>query len=218
MPDLNFRVDGAEPVSYAAVPLLSLKLHVENTNVGETIHSVVLRAQIQIDATRRRYAETEKALLSDLFGEPERWSRTLRPLLWTHTSTVIPSFIGSTAAELQVPCSFDFNVAATKYFHALEAGEIPLQLLFSGSVFYAAESSSLQVAPISWDKEARFQLPVHTWRAMMDEYYPNSAWIALPREVLERLHEFKLANGISTLDAALEQLLETVTEKVAAAK
>ena len=213
MPDLKFRVQSAEPVSYAAAPLLSLKLHVENTNTSETIHSVVLRAQIQIDASHRRYADAEKTLLSDLFGEPERWSRTLRPLLWTHASTVIPSFTGSTAAELQVPCSFDFNVAATKYFHALEAGEIPLQLLFSGSVFYASESSRLQVAPISWDKEARFQLPVGIWRAMMDEYYPNSAWIALPRGLFERWHEFRVSNGIPTLDAALEQLLKTATER-----
>lgn len=218
MPNLNFRVESAEPVPFAAAPLLSLKLRVDNTAGDETIHSVVLRAQIQIDATRRRYGDPEKALLSDLFGEPDRWSRTLRPLLWTHASTVIPAFTGSATAELQVPCTFDFNVAATKYFHALQDGEIPLQLLFSGSVFYVPDSSILQVAPISWDKESRFQLPVRVWRSMMDEYYPNCAWIALPRDLFERWHEFKVANGTPTLEAALEQLLDSAAERAVATR
>ena len=56
-------------------------------------------------------------------------------MLWTHASAVVPSFTGSTAVELQVPCSFDFNVAATKYFHGLADGDIPLCLMFSGTVF-----------------------------------------------------------------------------------
>ena len=63
---------------------------------------------------------------------------------------------GSTTVELAVPCSFDFNVAATKYFAAMEEGEIPLCFLFSGTVFYQAEDGRLQVAPISLDKAGRF--------------------------------------------------------------
>ena len=102
-----------------------------------TIHTIALRAQIQIEATRRRYSDVEKAKLLDLFGEPDRWSRTLRSMLWTHASVVIPSFTGSTIADLQIPCTFDFNVAATKYFHGVSEGDIPLNLLFSGTVFYA---------------------------------------------------------------------------------
>ena len=121
---------------------------------------MALRCQVQIEATRRRYGPEEQARLVDLFGEPDRWSRTLRTLLWAHASAVVPSFTGSTLVELPVPCTFDFNVAATKYFHSLEHGEVPLSLQFSGTIFYAAEDGGLQVAQIPWDKEANYRLPV----------------------------------------------------------
>ena len=82
-----------------------------------------------------------------------------------------------------------------------------MTLLFSGTVFFASPESELQVAPISWDKEARFRLPVSIWRAMMDEYYPNSAWLALRRDVFERVYEFKVKQGIPTWEEAFERLL-----------
>jgi len=213
VPDLNFRVESAEPVPFAASPLLSLKLRVDNADPNETIHTIALRAQIQIEATRRRYNDQEKDKLLDLFGEPDRWSRTLRSMLWTHASVVIPCFTATTVADLQVPCTFDFNVAATKYFHGITEGEIPLNLMFSGTVFYATDESALQVAPISWDKETRFRLPVETWRTMMDEYYTNSAWLSLRRDVFERLYEYKVRHGIPTWEEALDRLLETIEEE-----
>ena len=52
----------------------------------------------------------------------------------------IPGFTGTTLVDLQLPCTFDFTVASTKYFHALEAGEIPLCVMFSGTVFYRGEN------------------------------------------------------------------------------
>jgi hypothetical protein len=213
VPDLSFRVESAESVPFAAAPVLSLKLRVENAVPGEIIHTIALRAQIQIEATRRRYSDEEKERLLDLFGEPDRWSRTLRSMLWTHASVVIPSFTTSTVADLHVPCTFDFNVAATKYFHGVADGEFPLNLLFSGTVFYASGESALQVAPISWDKEARYRLPVLVWRTMMDDYYPNTAWVALGRDVFERVYEYKVRNGIPTWEGAIERLLETVEEE-----
>jgi Family of unknown function (DUF6084) len=213
MPDLSFRVSGAEAVSLAAQPLISLKLQISNAPAGETIHAVNLRTQIQIEAPRRHYDSEEKERLLDLFGSPERWGKTLRPFLWTHVSTVITSFSGTTAAELQVPCTFDFNVAATKYFHAVSDGEVPLILLFSGTVFYAGSEGALQVAPISWDKEAPFRLPVRVWREMMDLYYPNSAWLSLRRDVFERLYQYKVQRCIPTWEDALEGLLAAQQEE-----
>jgi hypothetical protein len=214
MPDLNFTVESAESVPFAAAPTLSLKLKVTNPQPDEAIHTIALRAQIQIESTRRRYSDAEKAKLLDLFGEPDRWSRTLRSMLWTHASVVIPGFAGSTVADLQIPCTFDFNVAATKYFHGVSEGDIPLNLLFSGTVFYALPDGTLQVAPIPWNKEARFRLPVQVWRKMMDEYYPNSAWLAIHRDVFERLYEFKVRNGIPSWEEALDRLLAPVEETV----
>jgi hypothetical protein len=214
MPDLNFVVESAESVPFAAAPTISLKLRVTNSQPEENIHTIALRAQIQIESTRRRYSDAEKAKLLDLFGEPDRWSRTLRSMLWTHASVVIPAFTGSTIADLQIPCTFDFNVAATKYFHGVADGEIPLNCLFSGTVFYALPDGTLQVTPIPWNKEARFRLPVQVWRKMMDEYYPNSAWLSVHRDVFERLYEFKVRNGIASWEEALDRLLAQVEEPV----
>jgi len=214
MPDLSIAVEGAEVVQFAAAPLLAFQLRIENPGTEELIHSVVLRAQIQIEATRRRYDEREKGKLLDLFGEPDRWSRTLRSMLWTHAGAVIPPFRGSARADLQVPCTFDFNVAATKYFHGLSGGEIPLIFLFSGTVFYQDAAGALQVSPISWNSEARFRLTVGVWRQMMDEYYPNSSWLALRRDAFERLYEFKLRSGTPTWEEALDRLLSVNAELV----
>jgi hypothetical protein len=207
MPDLSFRIEEATVVPFAAAPTLAFKLRIDNAIVGETIHSVALRCQIQIEVTRRRYTAEEQGRMRDLFGEPDRWSQTLRSLLWTHANVVVPSFQGSTLTDLPIPCTFDFNVAATKYFEGLADGEIPLNLMFSGMVFYAGSDDVLQVAPISWEQESKFKLPVKVWRDMMDSYYPNCVWLNLRRDVFERLYQYKMQRGIPTWEQALEEML-----------
>jgi Family of unknown function (DUF6084) len=207
MPDLGFSIEGAEVAALAATPTIGLKLRVTNGDPQDAIHSVALRCQIQIEVTRRRYAAEEQQRLRDLFGEPERWSQTLKNLLWTHVTVNIPPFQDTTVVDVPVPCTFDFNVAATKYFHGVAEGEVPLCVMFSGSVFYSLEGSNMQVAPISWDKEARYRLPIQVWRDMMDAYYPGSAWLCLRRDVFERLYDYKVRNGIPTWEEALETML-----------
>jgi hypothetical protein len=206
MPDLSFQVEGAQAVPFAASPLLAFRLRIA-TGADQPIHTVALRCQVRIEVARRRYGAQEQAKLLDLFGEPERWGQTLRPMLWTHTSVVVPGFTGSTVVDLPVPCTYDFNVAAAKYFHALEGGEVPLCLLFSGTVFYTAEDGALQVAQIPWEKEATFRLPVRVWQEMMDHYYPNSAWLCLRKDVFDRLYRYKSRRGLPTWEQALESLL-----------
>jgi uncharacterized protein DUF6084 len=208
VPDLNFQVEGAEAIAFAASPLLAFKLHITNADAAEPIHSVALRCQIQIEVTRRRYTPQDQERLLDLFGEPERWGQTLRNMLWTHANMVVPPFTGSTTVDLQVPCTFDFNVAAAKYFYGLEDGEVPLNLMFSGTVFYANDEGNLQVSQISWDREGRYRLPVRVWREMMDIYYPNSAWLCLRQDVFDRLYQYKVKRGIPTWEQALEKLLK----------
>lgn len=207
MPDLSFEVEKAEAVPFAASPLLAFKLRVSNRDAQEPIHTIALRCQIMIDPARRGYRDEDKGRLRDLFGEPERWGQTLRPMLWTHTSVVVPSFTGGTVVELPVPCTFDFNVAATKYFAGLTDGEVPLNLQFSGTVFYVAESGALQVAQIPWEKEAHYRLPVQVWNQMMEIYYPNSAWLCLRRDVFDRLYRYKVRHGIPTWEQAIERVL-----------
>ncbi len=150
MPELSFRIEGAEAVTYAAVPLLALKLRIVNLPADEAVHSLNLRCQVQIEPARRGYAAPEKEKLQDLFGEPERWGMTVRSLLWMNTSISVPGFSGAIIVDLQLPCTFDFNVATTKYFHGLESGDIPLCVLFSGTLFYSDINDQLQMTQIPW--------------------------------------------------------------------
>ena len=214
MPDLDFRVVSVAAVPYAAAPTLSFRLRVTNANRDEVIHSMALRSQIQIEVTRRHYTAEEQARLSDLFGEPSRWGQTLKTMLWTHVAVSVPSFQGETTVEIPVPCTFDFNVATTKYFHGLNDGDLPLNFLFSGTLFYRGENGDLQVAPISWEKEAKFKLPLKIWKQMIDEYYPNTAWLTLRRDAFERLYEYKVRNGIPTWEEVIERLFQNADEPV----
>jgi len=214
MPELRLTVESAEPVAFAASPLLAFKLRIVSTPADQLIHTIALRAQIQIEVTRRQYDAKEQGKLLDLFGSPDRWGQTLRSLLWTHANLMVPRFSGSTLVDLQVPCTFDFNVAATKYFHGLSSGDLPLCFQFSGTIFYQAEEGALQVLPISWDKEAKYRLPVKVWKALMDEYFPNSAWLALHRDTFERLYDFKVREGIPTWDETIERALASLRETV----
>ncbi len=210
MPDLQFKIESAESVPYAAVPMLAFRLRVDASSPAQTIHSIALHTQIQIDAPRRRYSADEQARLHDLFGEPGRWGQTLRPMLWTHSHLTVPSFADSVAVDLRVPCSFDFNLAATKYFYGLADGEIPLIFLFSGSCFYNSANGGLEVAPIPWSKETRFRLAARVWREMMNLYHPQSAWLRIRQDVFDRLCQYKSDAGVATWEEALESLLEPV--------
>jgi uncharacterized protein DUF6084 len=214
VPDLQFHVVDAVPQPFAASPQLAFRLKIENGDAQEPIHTVALRCQILIEPTRRQYSNKNQQRLQDLFGEPKRWGQTLRSMLWTHTSVIVPSFAGSTLIDLQVPCTFDFNIAATKYFAGLDDGEIPLCVQFSGTVFHENDQGQLQVAQIPWNKETRYRLPVKVWQQMMDLYYPNSSWLCLRRDAFERLYEYKVQHGIPTWEQAIESLLEQASEKV----
>ena len=207
MPEMHFQIEGAEAVANAAAPLLALKLRITNLLENESVHTLTLRCQVQIEPARRRYVADEQQKLLDLFGTPDRWSRTVRPLLWMNISVAVPGFTATTVVDLQLPCTFDFNVAATKYFHALDSGEIPLCVLFSGTVFYNGANDALQVAQIPWDREANYRLPVSVWKQMMDAHYPNSAWLCLRRDAFERLYQYKVRHGIPTWEEAIERAL-----------
>jgi hypothetical protein len=211
MPDLQFQVESAEAVTKAATPQLAFKVHITNSD-AQPIQSIALRAQIQLEPTRRRYTAQEQQRLRELFGEPERWSTSLHPLLWDNVNVSVPGFTGETTVDIPAPCSFDFNVAITKYIHGLEDGELPTSLLFSGTVFYSGKAG-LQIAQIPWDRSASYRLPVQVWKEMMDTYYPNTAWICLRRDVFEKLNEFRASHGISSWEYALEQVLDAAGVK-----
>ena len=103
MPELRFAIESTSVVQYAAIPTISFQVRINNSTAEEVIHTIALRAQIQIEANRRRYEAGEQAQLLDLFGAPERWGQTVRSLLWTHATAMVPHFMGTTLAELPVP-------------------------------------------------------------------------------------------------------------------
>jgi hypothetical protein len=205
MPDLRFRVEGAEPVEFAAAPTLLLKLRVEEA-AGEPIRSVSLATQVRIAANQRAYTPDEQQRRVDIFGEPHRWDTTLGSLLWTNVTTVIPPSVGSTLVDLSLACTYDFDVATTRYFHALEDGCVPLELLFSGAVFFSADAG-LQVERIGWDKEARFSLPVEVWERAVQAVFPNAAWLRLPLDTFDRLASYRARHALPSWEAALDALL-----------
>jgi hypothetical protein len=213
VPDLDFGIEGAEVLEYAAVPSLLFKLRVENLE-EEPIRSVSLNTQVRIAATQRHYDTAEQQRLLEVFGASHRWGQTLRSLLWAHTTLQVPRFSGSTVVDMSIPCTYDMEVIGSKYFHALEDGEVPLEFLFSGTVFYAAEGGRLQVARISWEKEAEFRLPVRLWKETMERYFPNSAWIRLHKDAFDQLYDYKVRMGLPTWEAAVEALLRASEQGV----
>jgi hypothetical protein len=78
MPDLDFEILGVEAAVRGLVPLLHFTLRITNEPPHETIQSVILQAQIQIQSPQRSYTESEKEKLFELFGRPEDWGQTLR--------------------------------------------------------------------------------------------------------------------------------------------
>jgi hypothetical protein len=198
--------------------LLLFKLRISQPAASALpIHAIVLRCQIRFEPAKRRYSDDEAESLLELFDTRDRWSSTLRPTLWCHTNVMAPTFVESTVVDLPVPCTFDFNVASTKYFHSLADGEAPLNLLFSGTVFVESMDAGLQVEQIPWDREASYRLPVSVWKTMMERYYPNCAWLCLRRDEFDRLRDYKVQRGIATWEQALESLLDDAECKPAAA-
>jgi hypothetical protein len=203
--DLTFEVVGVAPERYAAVPTISFRVRVTETS-GDPIHAVALRTQIMIEPQRRRYVAAEEERLLAQFGETHRWGDTLKPFLWTNVSTMITSFTESVEVDIQVPCTYDWELGSTKFLHAVETGDVPLNLLFGGTIFSKGESG-FTVEPVPWNKEARFGMPASMWRAVMDIYFPGTAWLRVPRDTLDKLERFRTIRGLPSWERTFDVLV-----------
>ena len=203
-PDVAFSVCAVTAVAGAAVPTISFGVRVDAD--GREVSSIALNVQLRLDATRRRYAPADETLLLELFGGRERWGQTLRSLLWATTSLTVPRFTGQTVVEVTVPATYDFDVLAAKYLNALTEGEVPVELLFSGTVFYE-EGKRLQAAPVSWEREAQTTLPLAVWREALDAAFPGEAWLRVRRDVFERLWAYRAARALPGWEATFDELL-----------
>jgi hypothetical protein len=207
VPELGFGVRQGHALPHSAAPTIRFDLEVESLS-GHEVRSVLLNVQIQIAARRRSYDPRAQERLIELFGTPERWGSTLSTLPWLRTTVVVPAFSASAQVELDVPCTYDLEVKASRYLNALDGGTVPLELLFNGSVFYAGEGGALQTAMIGWDKEAVFDMPVEVWRDMMNQHFPGSAWLRIGRDTYERLNDHRSRHQHASWEETFNSLLD----------
>jgi Family of unknown function (DUF6084) len=205
LPRLEFAVEGAEAARFAAAPTIAFELRIGS---DMPVRSLSLNTQIRIVPARRAYDAEDEGRLLDLFGARERWGDSLRSFLWANATLLVPPFTGSTLVELPLACTYDLDVAASKYFDALRDGDVPLELLFSGTVFYLGQAGALRTAQIPWECEAQFRLPVRVWKEAIEHHFPGTAWLRLRRDVFDRLVAYKAKRTLPTWEAAIEELLE----------
>jgi hypothetical protein len=208
--ELVFDCTDAGADIYAAAPTIVFRLRIAETT-GQPIGGIALRVQIRIEPLKRRYSDAEAERISDLFGERARWGDTMKPMQFANVAQMVPAFSGSVTVDLPVPLTYDFDVATAKYFHGLEAGEIPFILLFSGTTFLDRDGT-LSIEPVPWHKETSYRLPVAVWREAMDVHFPNSAWLRLRRDTLDSLQRFKSRLALPTWDETFEALLRQAGE------
>jgi hypothetical protein len=202
VPEIAFAVRDASPLEHAAVPTLSFALEL---STPLPVRSISLDVQLQIAARRRAYDDSVHDRLFELFGPPGAWGTTLRTLPWTRTTLVVPPFEGTTVVDLQVPCSYDLEVTASRYFDALADGEVPLEFLFSGTVFYG---TPLQAARISWESEAEYRLPVRVWKETMERHFRDTAWLRVGKDRFDRLVAYKSRRALASWEDVFDELLE----------
>jgi hypothetical protein len=205
-PRPEFAVTSAAHLAFAAAPTIVFVASVAEPTDKE-IQSLSLSVQVMIDPARRGYDAPTRERLSELFGPPASWTPSTQGLAWARVATVVPAFTGTTTFSLELPCSYDLEVAATKYFYALADGVVPLSFHFYGTVFYRGPRGQLQVTPVPWSSTAQFGMPVAAWRAMIDEHYPGGGWIRLSHETLAALNARRVTGGLPSFDACIQELL-----------
>ncbi|MFG2520868.1 DUF6084 family protein [Streptomyces sp. NPDC048527] len=205
MTEFSFTCIGVRADQYAAGPTLVFRLRIEASEQTR-VHALALRCQMRIEPARRSYDADEAEGLNDLFGRRARWGNTLQPVQFAQVSLMVPSFTGQTEADLVVPCTYDMDVASTRYFDAVSSGDVPLLLLFSGTAFTGA--GGFHVEPVPWDREATCLMPVKVWQEMIDQHFPGAGWLRLPRDVIDDLLAFRSRRALSSWEATMRTLLE----------
>jgi hypothetical protein len=205
-PALEFTVLGAEPIEHAATPGVRFHMHAGEPE-GREVYAIALSTQIHVDPARRPYADGERERLVELFGPRERWGATTHSFQWARIDSLVPSFTGAVAFTLEVPCTYDLEVASAKFFDSLEGGDVPLSFHFNGTVLYCGAEDRLQVVLVPWSCSLRWRMPVDVWRRTIAAHYPGGGWIRLQHETLEALGRRKAERGLHTFDDTVRELL-----------
>jgi hypothetical protein len=201
--DLRFEIVGAQAKRFAASPTIAFRLRV---TTAQPIEALVLRVEIRIEPQWRAYDAAAKTLLGDLFGTPDRWQTTLRTFSWADVSLTMQGFPARADGDVNVPCTYDFDQAATRFLHAVGDGEVPLRFLFSGAIFRYGETG-FSTERVPWSSECAYRMPVHVWHDAMRACYGDDALIRVSRETLERLHRYRALSGAINWDAFFERVL-----------
>jgi hypothetical protein len=209
MARFRFECVDARGEPYAVTPTLAFGIRISELT-GAGVHAIALRCQIRIEPRRRRYTDDEANRLVDLFGEAPRWAETLKPMQLATVSVMVPGFTGDTDAVVPVPCSYDLEIASTRYFRALDDGTVGLLLLFSGTAFLE-NGTGYAVEQLPWTAESRYRLPVAVWRDMVERDFPNAAWLRCSRETLDALGRYRTRHALPSWEHTLEALLSTAT-------
>ncbi|MGI8712894.1 MAG: DUF6084 family protein [Solirubrobacteraceae bacterium] len=210
VPEPEFEVTGAAHVPFAAAPTLRFNAVVTEPQ-GIEIQSIALTSQVMIDPARRGYDPETRERLAELFGPPASWAPSTSGLHWARVGTSVPGFRGQTTFEIEVPCTYDLEVAAAKYFYAVHDGQVPLSFHFNGNIFYRSsvpDGGRVMVVPVSWTSTAQYRMPLQVWRAMIAEHYPGGGWIRVDNRTLEALNRRRGARGLPSFDATVRELLE----------
>jgi len=205
-PEPEFEVVAATGRRHAALPALDFDVHVSEPS-GRAVYAIALGVQVMIEPARRAYDAEAREALTELFGPPERWGTTTRSFLWHKADVLVPNFVGATTFRVPVPCTYDQELVAAKYFSGVPDGEVPLAFNFNGTVFYREEDGRLQMSLVPWSCSAAFRLPVKTWHDLIEHYFPGMAWIAVRTETLRALRREKARRGAPTMDACVAALL-----------
>jgi Family of unknown function (DUF6084) len=206
-PQVTFEVLGAAHEPFAAQPTLRFEMGVSEPS-GRDIYAIAVTAQINFDPARREYDAATRESLFEIFGAPERWPSTTRSFLWTHASAMVHSFSGAITFGLEVPCTGDLEVVASRYVSSLPDGEVPLSFHFTGRILYAAPNRQVQVVHIPWSTQCQYRMPVAVWKAMIKHHHGESGFTLLHNDTIQGLMDYKRARGLHSFDACVVDLLE----------
>ena len=161
------------------------RLRIEGVGAAP-VRSILLDVQIQIAARRRSYDGVEAPSGCSSCSEPRSaGATTLRTLPWTRTTLVVPPSQAPPRSSLELVCTYDLEVTAARYLHALrDEGECRSSSCSAARCSTPAASGQLQTARIAWDREAEYGLPVAVWREAMDRHFPTAPGCASSQEQL----------------------------------
>src|SRR5690606_30640208 len=145
-------------------------------------------------------------------GESTLWSVSMKLMQYAWVVVVVPRVTGATEIDVPVPCTYDFEVGAAKYVHALSGGEIPMLVLFSGTIFRRTDDGRFEVQQVPWSLESRLRVPVGVWREPMERLFPGEGWIRRRGDALYAGARFKARRALPTWEDAFAVLLEQAGE------